>query len=224
MTDVRASAGLPDLLAENAAMAARLASRYDNGFGNQDDLRQVAMTGLLLAAIRYEPDRGPFRPYAAATISGELKKYLRSSGWSVRVPRGLQEKAAVVDRVGQSLEQELGRSPTPDEIGERTGICTEDVLDALRASQARFAGRFPTTTQTFERQEPDDPTETMVLSDLVGRLSEREQQLFQLRYVDEMSQRQIGHRLGISQSQVHRRLNDLHLVVKSQLHEVGFER
>ncbi len=80
-----------------------------------DDLVQVASLGLLKAIDRFEPERPTaFSSFAVPTILGELKRHFRDKGWSVRVPRDLQEMAVRVDREAEDLARALGRAPTTD--------------------------------------------------------------------------------------------------------------
>lgn len=214
--------GVEELVVDNIAMARRLARRYALGGRLDEDLEQVAVTGLFLAARRYEAGRGPFRPFAIATIVGELKKYLREHGWAVRVPRRLQEQSIAAERAVETLTQQLGRSPTAQEIARETGLSTEQVLEALRATDARFRRRPP-------RQEQESPGTGIDLADsltvqaAIGELDEEGGRLLHLRYVEEMSQREIGRRLNISQAQVHRRLNAVHLWLRRLLDNQGYE-
>jgi RNA polymerase sigma-B factor len=118
-------------------LARQLARRYQRGGEPLDDLVQVASLGLLKAIDRFEPDRPTaFSSFAVPTILGELKRHFRDRGWSVRVPRDLQEMTVRVDRTAEALAGELGRAPTPAEIGERIGITTEQVLEAREAAGA----------------------------------------------------------------------------------------
>ena len=103
-------------------LARQLARRYQRAGEPLDDLIQVASLGLLKAIERFDPERETaFSSFAVPTILGELKRHFRDKGWSVRVPRDLQELAVKVDRVGEDMGRELGRAPTPAEIGERVG-------------------------------------------------------------------------------------------------------
>ena len=104
-------------------LARQLARRYQRGGEPLDDLVQVASLGLLKAIDRFDPTRETaFSSFAVPTILGELKRHFRDKGWSVRVPRDLQELAVRVDRVTEELARELGRAPTPAEIAERAGV------------------------------------------------------------------------------------------------------
>jgi RNA polymerase sigma-B factor len=118
-------------------LARQLARRYQRGSEPLDDLIQVASLGLLKAIDRFEPDRPTaFSSFAVPTILGELKRHFRDRGWSVRVPRDLQELAVRVERVGEELTRQLGRAPTPSEIAEQIGVTDEQVLEAREAAGA----------------------------------------------------------------------------------------
>ena len=98
---------------------------------------QVASLGLLKAIDRFDPRRPTaFSSFAVPTILGELKRHFRDKGWSVRVPRDLQELAVRVERVADELSRELGRAPSPAEIAEQIGTTTEQVLEAREAAGA----------------------------------------------------------------------------------------
>src|SRR3954466_14936693 len=125
------------LVQRSPPLARQLARRYQRGGEPLDDLVQVASLGLLKAIDRFEPDRPTaFSSFAVPTILGELKRYFRDRGWSIRVPRDLQEMAVRVDRLGEELSRELGRAPTPTEMSERLGVSTEQVLEAREAAGA----------------------------------------------------------------------------------------
>lgn len=209
------------LVAENTALAKRLSRRYAHSYIGDEDLEQVAMIGLLLAARRYNPDTGLFRPYAVATISGELKKHLRNTGWAVRVSRRVQERSITVERSVDQLTQRLGRSPTPAEIGSEVGLSTDEVLAAIKARDARF-GADLTGADRSSDDSVLDLTDKVSIETAVDRLSDEQRELLRLRYLVEMTQRQIGAELGMSQPQVHRRLNALHRDLRSYLDDVGY--
>ena len=100
-------------------LARQLARRYQRGGEPLDDLIQVASLGLLKAIDRFEPSRHTaFSSFAVPTILGELKRHFRDRGWSVRVPRDLQELSVRVDRVAEDMSRDLGRAPTPAEIAD----------------------------------------------------------------------------------------------------------
>jgi len=213
-----------DLIEENSALAQRLARRYSRGFGQDEDMVQVAMMGLFMATQRYDAQTGPFRPFAVATISGELKKHLRNHGWSVRVPRRLQEQTIVVDRAISELHQSLGHSPTPHEVAAATGLSVDEVLAGLRASEARFGRELPPSDRIpQEGTTTVDLTDKLVVAAAVDHLDEADENLLRMRYVDELTQRDIGSKLDISQTQVHRRLTVLHDRLREFFDSTGYE-
>ena len=117
-------------------MASAVGRRF-RGKGVPDgDLDQVAMLGLISAMHRFEPEKGEFEAFAAVTIAGELKRYLRDRAWSVRVPRGLQEAALEVGKASEALSQELGHEPSAAELADRLDVTEEEVVDAQKARVA----------------------------------------------------------------------------------------
>src|SRR4051794_29464585 len=118
-------------------LARSLARRYERGGASLDDLTQVASLGLLKAIDRFDPTRPVvFSSYAVPTIVGELKRYYRDYGWSVRVPRELQERSVRVDAEAQALAVELQRAPTASELAEGLGLDVEQIVEARAASGA----------------------------------------------------------------------------------------
>jgi RNA polymerase sigma-B factor len=218
----RAHAGDPaarDALVDRfLPLARQLARRYQRGGEQLEDLVQVASLGLLKAIDRFDPERETaFSSFAVPTILGELKRHFRDKGWSVRVPRDLQEMAVKVDRVTDEMSREIGRAPTPGEIAERIGATQEQVLEALEAS---FAYR----AISLDRPRSDDEDEGVSYADSVGAedpgfslaedaatvdrlmrvLSEREREVLRLRFEEDLTQSEIGARVGVSQMHVSR--------------------
>jgi RNA polymerase sigma-B factor len=196
-------------------LARQLARRYQRGGEPLDDLVQVASLGLLKAIDRFDPDRPTaFSSFAVPTILGELKRHFRDRGWSVRVPRDLQEMTVRVDRTAEELASELGRAPTPGEIAERIGSTTEQVLEAREA-----AGAYRAVSLDRPREEDDDDgSEWMGAEDpgfslaedaatverLMSVLTEREREVLRLRFGEDLTQSEIGARVGVSQMHVSR--------------------
>src|SRR5918997_929044 len=112
-------------------MAKRLAGRYRHTGESQDDLEQVACLGLIKAIDRYDPGLGPFVRYAVPNIMGELKRHFRDKGWSMHVPRSVQERFLQVNDAMDELSGRLGRSPSPKDVAAHTGLELEEVLEAL---------------------------------------------------------------------------------------------
>ena len=115
-------------------LAHSIARRYAQRGEPLDDLIQVASIGLLKALDRFDPDRGvPFSGFAAPTITGEIRRHFRDTGWMVRPPRDLQELVLAVNATTERLSVDLGREPTTHEIAEATKTSVEDVAEALQA-------------------------------------------------------------------------------------------
>ena len=198
-------------------LARQLARRYQRGSEPFDDLVQVASLGLLKAIDRFEPGRETaFASFAVPTILGELKRHFRDRGWSVRVPRDLQEMSVRVERVTEELASELGRAPTPAEIATRIGATTEQVLEAREAAGAYRA--ISLDRPRDEDDESDGMGDSMGIEDpgfglaedaatverLMSVLTEREREVLRLRFAEDLTQSEIGARVGVSQMHVSR--------------------
>jgi RNA polymerase sigma-B factor len=130
-------------------LARRLAARYAGGAEPFDDLVQVASVGLVKAIERFDPERGTaFSTFAVPTILGELKRHFRDRGWSVHVPRDVQERILKVERAMAELPAKLGHTPTVHEIGERIEATDEEVLEAMHAAQGHHAVSLDATSRT----------------------------------------------------------------------------
>jgi RNA polymerase sigma-B factor len=202
-------------------LARRLARRYQRSEEPLDDLEQVASLGLLKAIDRFDADRDvAFSSFAVPTILGEVKRHFRDRTWSVRVPRDLQELALRVDRAAAELSLERRRAPTVSELAEAVGATEEQVLEALRAAGAYHAGSLDAPRggradaelggesladalgeeeEGFERAE-----ERATLAPLLAHISHRERLVLVLRFGEDMTQAEIGERIGVSQMQVSR--------------------
>lgn len=117
-----------------------LVKKYLNRGVDYDDLYQVGSMALVLAAERYDPERGvDFPAFAAPTILGEIKRYFRDKGWAIKVPRKMKDLSVKIPSVKQQLESELQRTPRVAEIAERLGVTEEDVLQAMESGRAYSA-------------------------------------------------------------------------------------
>lgn len=206
----------------NEGLAVGLATRFAGRGIDLDDLVQVAMLGLVLAARRYDPERGSgFSAFAAPTITGELKRHFRDHGWAVRPPRGLQEMHHRVREATTSLQQRLQRDPSVDEIAEEGGVTPEDVRRA-RAAGDRYRSTSldqpvhddtaATLGDTLDdgREDPFDRSVTLIsLRAAMADLDERDRRIISLRFGQDLTQRQIGERIGVSQMQVSRILTSI---------------
>jgi RNA polymerase sigma-B factor len=202
------------LVARFLPLAYNLARRYHRG-ADAEDLQQVASLGLLKAIDRFDPGRGlAFTSFAFPTILGEIKRYFRDHGWTVRVPRDLQELKLRVDAISQTLTGELGRSPTAAELAERANVTIEQILEALAAVTAHHPDSLDQPLSddgdsAIDLLAAHDPgfarvDDAVFVEGLVSTLSERERVILRLRFQEDLTQAEIGARLGISQMHVSR--------------------
>jgi len=199
-------------------LAEYLARKFAGRGEAVEDLIQVASIGLLNAIDRFDMSREvQFPTYAAVTIVGELKRHFRDKGWSVRVPRRLQEVGLRVNRVLGELWQELGRSPTVAEIAKKLELPEEQILEAMEAMQAYSTtsldapiGEDGLTHGDMLPQE-DDSLELLEAWASVGpmlrELPQRERRILYLRFFKGLTQTEIAEQLGISQMHVSRLLS-----------------
>lgn len=197
-------------------LARSLAMRYRRRTESFDDLLQVANLGLVKAIDGFDPELGrPFTAYAVPTILGELRRHFRDHVWNLRLPRGLQEMTMKVDDATAALTEELGRAPTAAEVADHVGASVEQVLEAIEAGHARRTVSLdaPRSTdepesapavETLESEERGyDRVEAQFASESAG-LDEVEWRVLRLRFVEELTQSEIGRELGVSQMQISR--------------------
>jgi RNA polymerase sigma-B factor len=199
-------------------LARQLARRYQRPEEPFDDLLQVASLGLVKAIDRFDLEREvAFSSYAVPTILGEIKRYFRDRTWSVRVPRDLQELALKVDRAVAQLSVDLHRQPSVPEIARTVESSEEEVLEALEAS-----GAYRATSLESPRGSEDEAGDTLgdtvgtdergfalaedraTLAQLLRAVTPREREVLRLRFEEDLTQAEIGERIGVSQMQVSR--------------------
>jgi RNA polymerase sigma-B factor len=210
-----------ELVLANESVARSIAHRYRNRGEPMDELLQTARLGLVKAANGYSPDRGvDFLAYAVPTIAGEVKRYFRDQGWAVRPPRRLQELGLRMNQVRTGLENELHRSPTVEELARALEVDQEDVIEVLASAQSYWSVSLdaPATADADadlplgETLGGEDDRYALVddivsLKPLLERLPARERRILAMRFFEEMTQQQIGERVGVTQMQVSRLLN-----------------
>lgn len=203
-------------------LARFLASKFKNRGESLDDLVQVATIGLIKAIDRFDISRGlEFTTFATPTIMGEIKRHFRDKGWSVRVPRRLQELSAKVTQVSDKLTEKLQRSPSVDEIAQSLGVSVDEVLEAMESAHA-----YTSVSLDVPQGDDDDGTQSstvidkyalvdedlessddrIVLEQAIKDFSEREQQIIRMRFLEGFTQVEIAQKLQISQVQVSRLL------------------
>jgi RNA polymerase sigma-B factor len=211
-----------DALVERFLPLARsLARRYRRGPESLEDLEQVACLALVKAVDRFDPSRHTaFSSFAVPTITGSLKRHFRDCGWSVHVPRELQELAQRVQRITDDITADSGCSPTAAQIAEHAGITIEQVLEAREAYQARHADSLDRPPRSREPDGQASLLETLgtadaqigqaferaALDSLIETLDDRDRMIVRLYYRDGLTQAQVGRRLGYSQMHVSRLL------------------
>jgi RNA polymerase sigma-B factor len=207
-----------ELVRRYLPFAKNLALRYRGASESFDDLLQVASLGLVNAIDRFDPDRGaPFTAFASPTILGELKRHFRDRVWTVRVPRGLHDRMAEVEKAIGELTVELQRSPSVPEIAERLEVDATDVLEVLEANHNRRPLSLDRPVGGEDSEESpaaewvgDEDTgyelveDKLALEGALPHLDERERLVLQLRFVEDLTQSQIAERIGHSQMHVSR--------------------
>jgi RNA polymerase sigma-B factor len=194
-------------------------NRYRRSPEPTEDLMQVGYVGLLKAINNFDPAMGPsLAAYAQPCISGEIKRYFRDKRWHVHVERPVQEMLLQVRQAKNQLIQELGHNPSEAEVARHLGASEAAVREALRADMLMQ----PSSLDAPLAGQPDAAT----LADLIGaedpavehtlsmealcthwdELPARERTILKLRFYGDMTQAEIGSRLGISQMHVSRLL------------------
>ncbi|MFI1796262.1 SigB/SigF/SigG family RNA polymerase sigma factor [Streptomyces sp. NPDC020379] len=224
----RRLAALPDGPAKDALrqqivrawmpMAERLALQFRNRGETVEDLRQVALLGLVKAVHRYDPDRGSaFESFAVPTIVGEVKRHFRDHMWDVHVPRRVQELRNRVRAACHELTRSPdGRGPGAEEIARHTGLTEDEVRAGLEALQSyntlSLDAELPGTDDNYALVdtlgEPEPGFDLVVdresLKPALRALPEREREILYLRFFCDMTQSRIADHLGISQMHVSR--------------------
>jgi RNA polymerase sigma-B factor len=207
------------LVRRHLPLARKLAARYAHTQEPFDDLFQVASLALVKAIDRFDASRGiAFSSFAVPTILGELKRHFRDKGWSVHLPRGLQELMLKVQEAEATLGSQARRSPTVLEIAEYLNMDTERVLEGLEAAAAHRAESLddPLEGETedgsitrYDIVGADDDGYALVdtsasLAAGVRGLRRTDREVLALRFRDELKQSEIANRIGVSQMQVSR--------------------
>ncbi|MFJ3817130.1 RNA polymerase sigma factor SigF [Streptomyces sp. NPDC090056] len=209
------------LIEMNTSLVRYAAGRFrSRGADEMEDIVQVGTIGLIKAIDRFELSREvEFTTFAVPYIIGEIKRFFRDTSWAVHVPRRLQEARIELARATEELRSRLDRSPTVKELAELMSLSEEEVIEARIASNGYNSASLDATLSGDEDGEAvladfigvQDPAMDLVedfhaLAPLIAELDERSRQIIHWRFVDELTQAQIGERLGRSQMQVSRLL------------------
>ena len=207
------------LVREYEDLVHSLARKFSRGKSIHEDLVQVGMIGLLAAFKRFDESFGrSFESFAVPTIIGEIKRFIRDKTWSVHVPRRIKELGPRIKKAVDELTNQYARSPKVDEIAAHLGATEEEVLETMEMGKSYQALSMDTSI------EADQEGSTVTLLDLVADkedgyqemdrklllekafsvLSEREAEILKCTYFENLSQKETGERLGISQMHVSR--------------------
>ncbi|WP_053217402.1 RNA polymerase sigma factor SigB [Virgibacillus senegalensis] len=196
-----------------------IARKYSKNSSIHEDLVQVGMLGLLAAIRRYDPEFGKsFESFAIPTIIGEIKRFIRDKTWSVHVPRRIKELGPKIKKAIEELTSDNQQSPSVTEIAAYLEVSEEDVLETMEMGKSYKA------LSVDRKIEADSDGSTVSILDLIGNqdagyenvdqrmllekilpiLTEREQEILKYTYFENMSQKDTGEMLGISQMHVSR--------------------
>jgi RNA polymerase sigma-B factor len=226
--DVRAR---QELIERHLGFVRRLAQRYAQRGETIEDLTQVGCVGLIKAVDRFDGDRNvTLATYAAPNILGEIKRHFRDKGWSVRVPRDVQELNVKLGKVVDQLTTRLGRSPSVEELAKATDSSMEQVVEALESSRA-YSTLSLSDRGGDSDEEGADPLDVLgeedegyglveqrqLLREGFRGLPERERAILHMRFFLGLTQSEIADRVGISQMHVSRLIRQSLERVKAEL-------
>jgi len=206
------------LIEQYMSLVRSLARRYSYRGEQLEDLVQIGAIGLIKAIDRFDLERGvELTTYATPNIIGEIKRHFRDKGWSVRVPRGLQELNVQLSRLVEQLTVQFSRSPTIPELAKAAGVEEEEVLEALESGRAYTSLSLsvgggggedddldPLESLGTEEHQYEVSEDRAVLAPGFKALDQRERQILQLRFFEGLTQSQIAQQVGISQMHVSR--------------------
>ncbi len=210
------------LIEMNMSLVRYAAGRFrSRGPEEMEDIVQVGMIGLIKAIDRFEISREvEFTSFAVPYIVGEIKRFFRDTSWAVHVPRRLQEARVQLARATEELRSRLGRTPTVKELAELMCLSEDEVVEARLASNGYNSASLDAAIGGSEDGESalqdfigtEDAALELVedfhaLAPMIAELEERDRLLLHLRFVEELTQAQIGERLGVSQMHVSRLLS-----------------
>ncbi|MFJ6632373.1 RNA polymerase sigma factor SigF [Streptomyces sp. NPDC091376] len=212
------------LIEMNLSLVKYAAGRFrSRGADEMEDIVQVGTIGLIKAIDRFDLCREvEFTTFAVPCIVGEIKRFFRDTSWAVHVPRRLQEARVELARATDELRSRLGRTPTVRELSELMSLSEAEVIEARKASNAYNSASLDAaltgdSTQDGEAALADfigeeEPALELIqdfhsLAPLIAELEDRDRQILHLRFVEELTQAQIGEHLGVSQMHVSRLLS-----------------
>ena len=207
------------LVERHEGLVRHVARAYLSSGESYDDIISVGHVGLVNAVDRFDPDRGTqFATFAVPTIKGEIRRYFRDRTWGIRVPRRVQELSLRARQAVEQLTQRSGRSPTYAELASQLAVSEEEAIEAMDVGRQYGLLSIDTAGTDGDGEEALSPADRAGDWDenleAIGRRDEIEWALRQLpprqrlvmvmRYYMDMSQQEVGDRLGISQMHVSR--------------------
>jgi RNA polymerase sigma-B factor len=200
------------LVESHLPLVRSLARRYAGQGESLDDLMQVGAVGLVKAGNRFDKSRGvAFATFAGPVIEGEIRRHLRDRSAPMRIPRDLQRASGELRRQQGRLTATIGRSPSMGELAAALNTDEGRIERALRAELARKALPLPGDEEDLGRLDDaarqGSSEDRLAMAECMRALDERERKIVFLRFHADMTERQIGSELGISQAQVSRLLS-----------------
>ncbi|MER8038494.1 RNA polymerase sigma factor SigF [Streptomyces hydrogenans] len=209
------------LIEMNMSLVRYAAGRFRHRADEMEDIVQVGMIGLIKAIDRFELSREvEFTTFAVPYIVGEIKRFFRDTSWAVHVPRRLQEARVELAKATEELSTRLGRTPTVKELAELMSLTEAEVTEARLASNGYNSSSLDAALSGDDEDRDasltdfigsEDPAMELVedfhsLAPLIADLDDRDRRIIHLRFVEELTQAEIGERLGCSQMHVSRLL------------------
>ncbi|HEY3397396.1 MAG TPA: SigB/SigF/SigG family RNA polymerase sigma factor [Armatimonadota bacterium] len=205
-------------IAQHEGLVRHVAKDYHDSGEPFEDIMSVGMLGLIHAVDRFDPERGTkFATFAVPTIRGEIQRYFRDHTWGIRVPRRIQELSLKAREMRDRLALERGRPPTYAEVARALSVPEEDLVEALEVGrqydsislEAIVADEESTGRSNLDRAGEEDERLTDLaehdqLARALRQLPPRERVVLVLRFFQELSQQEVGRRLGVSQMHVSR--------------------
>lgn len=228
---------MEEIVTLNLQVADSLAQRYSARGLPIEDLVQEARLALVRVVESFRPEYGhDFLSYAVPSILGALRKQFRDSGWTVRPPRRIQEAQQAINQGRSELIQQLGREPKVPEIAEALDLDEDTVIEALSADGCYTPASLDrpvggegdsdpggrTLGSVLGSEDPDFASceARVMLGPLLARLEPRDRKVLQLRFVDGLTQREVGEQIGVTQMQVSRILSRIFNTLREEVGEL----
>jgi RNA polymerase sigma-B factor len=206
------------LIQRHEGLVRHVARQYMNSGEAYEDIVSVGHLGLVNAVDRFDPEHGTkFATFAVPTIKGEIRRYFRDRTWGLRVPRRVQELSLKARRALEEMTQRHGRSPTYAELAEQLSVSEEDVIEAMEVGRQHDLlsidsaqeddngfGQTPADRAGGADVDLESLGQRSEISWALQQLPPRQRLIVIMRFYMDMSQQDVGERLGISQMHVSR--------------------